>query len=214
MDDSLVPATAMNPKARSRIQSKKIAARNLTVERYLDWASKIFEFQARNLDSSIDRGALWGATQQALIVAVEKYKPNKGPFKLYARRRIKGAMLDELRKMNFVERRAYAREKALTPDGCRVAVQTLTTVSPDSLCKLATSTETRSVASCALGSLEDSERVVMYLLYVSGASQQEVANVMKMGRTSVRKIEKTAREKLTAVLRNEKYSPEDKLAGE
>jgi RNA polymerase sigma factor (sigma-70 family) len=58
---------------------------------------------------SLDRDDLVGEGQIALVQAACRYDPKKGGFRSFAFRRIKGAMLDALRRDSFLPR--YARER-------------------------------------------------------------------------------------------------------
>ena len=53
---------------------------------------------------SLDRDDLIGEGQIALIKAADRYDPERGSFRGYALRRIKGAMLDAIRRDNFLSR--------------------------------------------------------------------------------------------------------------
>jgi RNA polymerase sigma factor (sigma-70 family) len=56
--------------------------------------------------ASLDRDDLIGEGQIALISAADRYDPDRGSFRGYALRRIKGAMLDAIRRDNFLSRHA------------------------------------------------------------------------------------------------------------
>ncbi len=58
---------------------------------------------------AIDRDDLRGEGQLALIHAARRYDPARGSFRSYAFRRVKGAMLDAIRRDHFLPR--YARDR-------------------------------------------------------------------------------------------------------
>jgi RNA polymerase sigma factor (sigma-70 family) len=65
--------------------------------------------------ASLDRDDLIGEGQVALVKAARRYDSRKGSFRAYAFRRIRGAMLDALRRDHFLSR--HARER-----GAKVAL--------------------------------------------------------------------------------------------
>jgi RNA polymerase sigma factor for flagellar operon FliA len=56
-----------------------------------------------------DGDDLRGFAQQGLLEAVDRYEPERGDFRRFAHYRVRGAMLDGLRKMGDWSRRGYER---------------------------------------------------------------------------------------------------------
>ncbi len=68
--------------------------------------------------AALDRDDLIGEGQVALVKAARRYDPHRGGFRGYAFTRIRGAMLDALRRDHLLPR--YARER-----GARVRVESI-----------------------------------------------------------------------------------------
>ncbi|HEV2691286.1 MAG TPA: FliA/WhiG family RNA polymerase sigma factor [Verrucomicrobiae bacterium] len=86
---------------------------NALVECYLPLVGAILNRLAGTLPDAVDRQDLYSAGLLGLLAALRKFNPATGvPFDSYARQRIRGAMLDEIRRMDWVPRaiRAKARQ--------------------------------------------------------------------------------------------------------
>ncbi|MEL6181453.1 MAG: sigma-70 family RNA polymerase sigma factor, partial [Myxococcota bacterium] len=78
---------------------------NELIEMYLPLIKAVAAALASRLPACIDAEDLTGVGVMGLIDAIQKYDPEKcDSFKNYARIRIKGAMLDELRALDWVPR--------------------------------------------------------------------------------------------------------------
>jgi RNA polymerase sigma factor for flagellar operon FliA len=67
-----------------------------------------------NVPAHVDADDLYSVGVTGLIAAVRKFDPNQGStFASYAAMRIRGAILDELRRMDWCPRRARARSRKL-----------------------------------------------------------------------------------------------------
>jgi RNA polymerase sigma factor for flagellar operon FliA len=72
---------------------------------HLDLVKRLASRYRCSLKSQVDREDLVGVGNLALVEAAERYQENLGvPFKLFARTRISGAMIDYLRKMDWKTR--------------------------------------------------------------------------------------------------------------
>ena len=79
--------------------------RDELIEMYLPLIKAVAQALASRLPACVDAEDLAGVGVMGLIDAIEKYDPAKcDNFKNYARIRIKGAMLDELRTLDWVPR--------------------------------------------------------------------------------------------------------------
>ncbi|MBL9215130.1 MAG: FliA/WhiG family RNA polymerase sigma factor [Opitutaceae bacterium] len=84
------------------------------IERYLPLVRNVVDRIKLNLPSHIDADDLHSVGVTGLIAAVRKYDPAQGStFAGYAATRIRGAILDELRRMDWCPRRARARTRKL-----------------------------------------------------------------------------------------------------
>ena len=65
---------------------------------------------ARTLGAHIDFDDLMSGGREGLLDAARRYDPERGiPFRMYANYRVRGAMLDTVRKMSSLSRRGYER---------------------------------------------------------------------------------------------------------
>lgn len=79
--------------------------RNPLVERYQDLVREIVRRFSTRLPRSVDRGDLLTAGSVGLISAIASFDPGRGVrFEAYGERRIKGALLDELRTQDWMPR--------------------------------------------------------------------------------------------------------------
>lgn len=86
------------------------AARNRLVEHYQTLVSDILRRIASRLPRSIDRGDLATAANVGLMGAIAGFDPTRGvPFEAYCERRVRGALLDEMRSHDWLPRPWRAR---------------------------------------------------------------------------------------------------------
>ena len=84
------------------------------IERYLPLIRNVVGRIKLNLPSHIDADDLYSVGVTGLIAAVRKYDPEQGStFPAYASMRIRGAILDDLRRMDWCPRRARARSRKM-----------------------------------------------------------------------------------------------------
>lgn len=89
-------------------------ARKLDPTVYLDFVRKVASRMARNLPSHVSLDDLIGAGILGLIDAMERYDPAKSDrFETFAEFRVKGAILDELRRYDIMARNARLKSKQL-----------------------------------------------------------------------------------------------------
>jgi RNA polymerase sigma factor FliA len=69
---------------------------------------------ARSVGRSIEFDDLLGAGREGLLDAARRFEPARGvPFRAYANFRVRGAILDSVRQLSLLPRRAYERIAAL-----------------------------------------------------------------------------------------------------
>lgn len=81
------------------------------VQRYLPLVNRMANRLAMGLPDHVDKDDLVSSGVMGLLDAMEKYNPAKGPFNKYVPLRIKGAMLDELRKMSWLPRSLLSKAR-------------------------------------------------------------------------------------------------------
>ncbi len=97
--------------------------RNALVEAHLPQVRFIADRMAAKLPPSVDRDDLIGAGVLGLIDAVSRFDPTRGVlFKSYAEMRVRGAMLDSLRDLDWVPR--SVRRRAREVEAAYVKLQT------------------------------------------------------------------------------------------
>ncbi|NLW16241.1 MAG: FliA/WhiG family RNA polymerase sigma factor [Firmicutes bacterium] len=90
------------------------AARLALIEHYLPLVKRICGRMSLNLPSYVDPGDLESAGVLGLMDAINNYCPDRGvKFETYAAMRIKGAIIDSLRQIDFVPRTVRQRAKQL-----------------------------------------------------------------------------------------------------
>ena len=91
-------------------------AENALIEKYLTLVSSIVARLAMTLPEHVDQDDLYSAGLVGLLQALRNYDPTCGAsFETYARTRVRGAMLDELRKMDWVPRTVHEKARMSCP---------------------------------------------------------------------------------------------------
>lgn len=84
------------------------------IARYLPLVRNVVDRIKLNIPAHVDADDLYSVGITGLIAAVRKFDPEQGStFASYAAMRIRGAILDELRRMDWCPRRARARSRKL-----------------------------------------------------------------------------------------------------
>lgn len=106
------------------------------IERYLPLVRNVVDRVKLNLPSHVDADDLYSVGVTGLIAAVRKYNPEQGStFASYAAMRIRGAILDELRRMDWCPRRARARARKLKTAIGEVEQRLGRTATDEEICK-------------------------------------------------------------------------------
>ncbi len=105
------PATAW--RAYQGVSPSAIDEKEL-IERYLPLVRNVVDRIKLNVPAHVDADDLYSVGITGLLAAVRKFNPEQGnTFASYAAMRIRGAILDELRRMDWCPRRARARGRKL-----------------------------------------------------------------------------------------------------
>jgi RNA polymerase sigma factor for flagellar operon FliA len=87
---------------------------NNLVEEYLPLVKTVVGRLAMTLPSHVDPSELYSAGLLGLLNAMRRYKPDNGTsFETYARVRIRGAIFDELRRLDWVPRSVHDKAKKI-----------------------------------------------------------------------------------------------------
>lgn len=86
-------------------EGNRIEARNALVEYYRPYASAVVRRVRARLPRTVELGDLEGAGDVGLIQAIQHYDPARGvPFEVFCEYRVRGAILDELRRHDWLPR--------------------------------------------------------------------------------------------------------------
>jgi RNA polymerase sigma factor for flagellar operon FliA len=89
----------------------------------------------QKLPSTIETDELHSIGLQGLVAAAQRYQPSlKGSFAAYAATRIRGAILDELRRQDYLSRLSRAKARRLGSAICKLQQEEGANYSQDSLC--------------------------------------------------------------------------------
>src|SRR5215472_12637519 len=87
---------------------------NALVEQYLPLVRTVLGRLSMTLPEHVDQGDLNSAGLIGLLQALRNYDPGSGTsFETYARLRVRGAMLDELRRMDWVPRTVHEKARKI-----------------------------------------------------------------------------------------------------
>ena len=90
------------------------ATENALVEKYLPLVSAVVARLAMTLPEHVDQDDLYSVGLVGLLQALRNYDPTCGAsFETYARMRIRGSMLDELRRMDWVPRSVHEKARKI-----------------------------------------------------------------------------------------------------
>jgi len=114
---AIVPGMDATPAAAWRAYqgvSPSVVDEKELIERYLPLVRNVVDRIKLNVPAHVDADDLYSVGITGLIAAVRKFDPEQGStFASYAAMRIRGAILDELRRMDWCPRRARARSRKL-----------------------------------------------------------------------------------------------------
>ena len=89
-------------------------SRDEWIEKYLPLVKSIISRMRHHFPESYETEDMYGVGVKALVIAVNRFDPSKGKsFGNYASLRIKGSLLDELRKIDHLPRANRAKAKSL-----------------------------------------------------------------------------------------------------
>jgi RNA polymerase sigma factor FliA len=107
------PATTAAWRAYQGVSNDTLNEREL-IERYLPLVRNVVDRIKLNLPTHVDADDLYSVGVTGLIAAVHKYDPSQNnTFPAYATVRIRGAVLDELRRLDWCPRRARAKARKI-----------------------------------------------------------------------------------------------------
>jgi RNA polymerase sigma factor for flagellar operon FliA len=178
-------------------------AREDLILEYAPLVKYIADRMAIRLPHSMSKEDLTSAGIVGLYDALDKFDSEKGAkFQTYAEYRIKGAMLDELRKMGCrAQGISLLSLDEIMPDGAvpKFTNRTSDTPSPFDELKMR---ELKQVISKALLSISKKEQLVVSLYYYDELTLKEIGRVLDLTESRVSQIHSKAIIKLRAKLRS------------
>lgn len=134
-NDTEAPSPAAAWRAYQGVSSGSFDEKEL-IERYLPLVRNVVDRIKLTLPTHIDADDLYSVGITGLMAAVRKYDPDQGnTFAGYAATRIRGAILDELRRMDWCPRRVRARARK-HKEAINALEQRLgRAATPDEICK-------------------------------------------------------------------------------
>lgn len=168
--------------------------KKISILDYIPLVRTIAYKMSRKMPPSIEEDDLVSSGMIGLINAANRFDPTKGTsFKTYAWGRIEGAMLDELRSLDWVPRLVRSRKtepysyKDIPPK--------------DKLIDLDKLVEHKQIFD-AVKSLSEKEKRVIFLYYYEDMTMKEAGEKLKISEARVCQIHKSAIADLVLVLAN------------
>ena len=187
---------------------------NAEVAKYMYLVHQIAARMAKRLPQSVLRADLAAAGAVGLVDALRKHGGERGPqFEWYARTRIRGAMIDDLRQQDWLSRSARAevttsnaREDSVAKCGVLVAFDDLPTTSHalvsdgDSPLDLAERESERILLARAVAQLPAREASIVTMHYFQGVPFNEIAAALKVSEPRISQLHARATKMLRAIL--------------
>jgi RNA polymerase sigma factor FliA len=135
------PTATLTPPARSitpKVSASEAARQHefeALVERHLPLVRSLVDRMKRKLPQSIEAEELYSVGVTGLVVAARNYRASQaGSFAAYASTRIRGAILDELRRLDWMSRSGRSKAKRLGLAITRLEQEQGGAIAPESLC--------------------------------------------------------------------------------
>ena len=182
-----------------------------TVLQYLPLVERVAKRVARRLPRSVSLDDLVGAGSLGLIDAVKRFDPERAPsFAAYAELRIRGAILDHLRSLDWLPRSMRASVKRGESDAAVVSIDERDGVGFDGFAGSSPSPvtvlerrEQRADLAAAIAQLPERTRRVLALYYVDELTLKEVGEVLGVTESRVCQLHGEAVLRLRGALRQD-----------
>jgi RNA polymerase sigma factor FliA len=216
---SLFPSAPPPPSLRSGRPPAPVTATD--IQDFMPLVRQLVARFLRKLPPNVLRDDLMAAGTYGLIDSLRKNGHDRGPtFEWYARIRIRGAILDELRTQDWLTRRARSRMAAQTGDGRAplagvVAIDDLSEAhrgglfdeSTPSPLQAAEDSDERAGLSKAIQQLDERERLIVTLHYFQGVQLKAIAVQLGVSEPRVSQLHSRAIGKLRASLGESALTP-------
>lgn len=176
------------------------------VEKHLGLVHQVVARFMRKLPANVDRGDLVAAGMYGLVTSLERNGGDDGnAFEGYAKMRIRGAILDELRSQDWLSRRARwaANEQGATYEGpvslvglddvneAERAARMADGETPDALSVLE-SAGTRTELRAAVEQLPDRERLIVAKHYFEGVRLKDIGKILGVSEPRISQLHSRA----------------------
>lgn len=200
-----------DPSLQDQVRSASVSSAPPREDELGEWTDLVWFVVNRirtRLPVSVSDEELYSAGMVGLLVASRSYDPSRGAeFKTYAYHRIRGAILDELRRMDFLPR--SQRERARR-EGCEapafVAIPTdedgQENLSADPIEAALENEELMATLREQILQLPEKMRIVMTLYYSEGLRMRDIGERMHLTESRVSQIHSNAVARLRRVLRS------------
>jgi RNA polymerase sigma factor for flagellar operon FliA len=176
------------------------------VEKHLGLVHQVVARFMRKLPANVDRGDLVAAGMYGLVTSLERNGGDDGnTFEGYAKMRIRGAILDELRSQDWLSRRARwaANEKGETYQGptslvglddvneAERSARMADGETPDALAVLETA-GTKTELHAAVEQLPDRERLIVAKHYFEGVRLKDIGKILGVSEPRISQLHSRA----------------------
>ena len=176
------------------------------VEKHLGLVHQVVARFMRKLPANVDRGDLVAAGMYGLVTSLERNGGDDGnTFEGYAKMRIRGAILDELRSQDWLSRRARwaANEKGETYQGptslvglddvneAERSARMADGETPDALSVLETA-GTKTELHAAVEQLPDRERLIVAKHYFEGVRLKDIGKILGVSEPRISQLHSRA----------------------
>lgn len=129
------PARSITPKAPTPEEGPRQDEFETLVERHLPLVRSTVDRMKRKLPQAIEAEELYSVGVTGLVVAARNYRAAQaGSFAAYASTRIRGAILDELRRLDWMSRSGRSKAKRLGSTLARLEQEQGGAIAPEALC--------------------------------------------------------------------------------
>lgn len=212
--DSILDAVDPGSEDRTADATPPRRATSADVEKHLGLVTQVVARFMRKLPANVDRGDLMAAGMYGLVMSLEKNGGDEGAsFEGYAKMRIRGAILDELRAQDWLSRRARwaVNEHCESYSGPRTLVgiddvgenerlaSMIDADAPDALAALEAE-GTRKEIEAAVERLPERERLVVSMHYFEGARFKDIGRLLGVSEPRVSQLHARAMMRLREIL--------------
>ena len=189
-------------------------ASSADVEKHLGLVNQVVARFMRRLPASVDKGDLFAAGMYGLVTSIERNGGDAGEaFAGYAKMRIRGAILDELRAQDWLSRRARwaANSQGESYEGPTALVglddvserergASMADSDAPSALEVLEAQGTRRELEIAMSALPERERLILSMHYFEGVRFKDIARLLGVSEPRISQLHSRAIDRLRGVL--------------